>query len=100
MTDKPRQTLWILLALTSLCCSVGGFFVFQKLNGNIIEAGSARVFTTLAMVLAIIGLMSLLVGARGFFRARGDKQFTPLAVSLNGIMGALALMMALFFILP
>ena len=90
----------IVLAATTVLCAIGGWFVFKDLSGNGANADIRFISTALVPLLGISGVISLIIGARGYLRAKGDKQFTALPISLNGVMGALAVMMALFFVLP
>jgi len=84
----------IILILTTLVCAFGGTQVLAKLNTG------ATPTSGLIPILAISGLITLALGASGYFKARSNKMATPLVHSLSLVIGALALMMALYFLLP
>lgn len=84
----------IVLILTTLICAYGGTQVLGKLNMGAAPASG------MIPILAVSGLITLALGASGYFKARSDKKATPLIHSLSLVIGALALMMALYFLLP
>ena len=89
-----KNISWILLGVTSLVCLFGGVQVVSKLNG---EANLASAITPL---LAVTGLITLAMGAKGFLQSKSQQVMMPLVTSLSLVIGALALLMALYFLLP
>ncbi|NNC37474.1 MAG: hypothetical protein EX271_03255 [Acidimicrobiales bacterium] len=84
----------ILLGITTLVCAVGGVQVLGNLND-----GTAP-NSMLIPILAVLGLLTLGSGVRGYFKSRAAKQIMPLVTSLSLVIGALAALMALYFLLP
>jgi len=84
----------ILLGITTLLCLFGGGKVVGKLNYGTSPS------STLIPVLGIFGGLTLIFGLRGYFQSRAAKQVMPLITSLSMVMGALAVLMALYFLLP
>jgi hypothetical protein len=89
-----KNLSWLILGITTLLCAFGGSQVVMKLNGEAHAAG------TITPALAILGLITAGLGAKGYFQARSSKTPTPLLSSLSLVIGALALLMALYFLLP
>jgi hypothetical protein len=90
----------IALAICAVLCAIGGWFVYTKMYGSQPSDGSSGVPELLPAILVVSGLASAAIGAQGYLRAKSSKTATPLIQSLNFILGALALLMALFFLLP
>lgn len=84
----------ILLTITTLVCAVGGVQVLGKLNNG------TPPNSMMVPLLALLGLITLGIGARGYFQSRAAKQIMPLITSLSLVIGALAVLMALYFLLP
>ena len=84
----------ILLGITTLLCLFGGWKVVGKLNYG------TSPNSILLPILTVFGVLTLIIGLRGYFQSRAAKQIMPLMTSLSMVMGALAVLMALYFLLP
>lgn len=90
----------IMLAISAVLCAIGAWFVYSKMYGSPSDIGASSLLGILPALLAISGLVSVAIGTRGYLHAKSSKAATPLIQSLNFVLGALALLMALFFLLP
>jgi hypothetical protein len=90
----------IALAICTVLCAIGGWFVYSKMYGSYPVNGTNGLLKILPILLAISGVVSASIGARGYMQAKSAKSLTPLVLSLNLVLGALAVLMALFLLLP
>lgn len=93
MAKIMKFSSWIVLALTTIAAAFAGRIVYGLQSGTMDgpEAGFTLLFLTLW--LGIFSVLSLIIGVGGYFKARSNKTFTPLPVSLNAVMGALGILL-------
>lgn len=93
MANIMKFGSWIILALTSIAAAFAGRIVYGLQSGTLDGPGAGFTLLFLTLWLGIFSVLSLIVGVRGYLKAKRSKSHTPLDSSLNAVIGALGILL-------